>query len=286
MVYNQAMPEDRNVIAEWRESAPYWEKHAATVRQLFAPISASLIRIAEIDAGQRVLDVAGGTGEPSLEIAGIIAPQGRVVCTDAVAEMVAAAERLAHQRAINNIQFKRCAADSLPFADDTFDTVVSRLGAMFFEDALASLSEILRVVKPAGTIALAVWGDRALNPFFSIVVDVMAAYVQSPPEDPNAPGAFRFAEPGKLAGLVKLAGAVNVQEQIVDFRIEASLTPAEFWQLRSEISDSLRAKVARLTPEELAQVVEEVEQRARGFFNAGRMSLPAQVIIVSANKPQ
>jgi SAM-dependent methyltransferase len=279
------MSEDRHVLAEWRESAPYWEKHAATVRQLFAPISALLIRIARITTGQRVLDVAGGTGEPSLEIAGIVAPQGRVVCTDAVAEMVAAAERLAHQRAIDNVEFKQCAADSLPFEDDAFDAVVSRLGAMFFEDVLASLGEMLRVVKPAGTIALVVWSDRALNPFFSIVTEVMAGYVPSPPEDTDAPGAFRFAERGKLAGLLEQAGAVNVQEHVADFRIDAALTPTEFWQLRSEISDSLRAKVARLTAGELAQVVQEVEQRLKRFFSEGRMSLPAQVIIVSANKP-
>jgi SAM-dependent methyltransferase len=286
MAYNQVMSEDRNVVAEWRESAPYWEKHAATVRQLFAPITASLIRIAHITAGQQVLDIAGGTGEPSLEIAGIVAPQGRVVCTDAVAEMVAAAERLAHQRSIDHIEFKRCAADSLPFDNGAFDTVVSRLGAMFFDDVLASLGEMLRVLKPAGTIALVVWSDRASNPFFSIVTEVLARYVPSPPEDTDAPGAFRFAERSKLAGLLEQAGAVNVQEYVVDFRIETALTPVEFWQLRSEISDSLRAKVARLTDDELAQVVQEVEQQLKTFFSEGRMSLPAQVIIVSANKPQ
>jgi SAM-dependent methyltransferase len=252
---------------------------------LFAPVSAALIRFAHITAGQRVLDVAGGTGEPSLEIAGIVAPHGRVVCTDAVAEMVAAAERLAHQRAIDNVEFKRCAADSLPFADGAFDAVVSRLGAMFFDDVLASLGEMLRVLMPAGTIALVVWSDSALNPFFSIVTEVMARYVPSPPEDPDAPGAFRFAERGKLAGLLEQAGAVNVQEHIVDFRIEAALTPAEFWQLRSEISDSLRAKVARLTADELAHVVQEVEQRLKTFFSEGQMRLPAQVTIVSGNKP-
>jgi SAM-dependent methyltransferase len=280
------MPEDRNILAEWRESAPYWEKHAATVRQLLAPISASLIRIARIQPGQRVLDVAGGTGEPSFEIAGIVAPHGSVVCTDAAVEMVAAAERLAHERAIGHIEFKACSANSLPFTDDAFDAVVSRLGAMFFEDELASFRELLRVVKPAGTVTLAVWSDRELNPFFGIVVDVMANYLPSPPEDKDAPGAFRFAERGKLASLLKQAGAVDVQEHAIDFHMEAAMTPAEFWQIRSEISDSLRSKVARLTHEELAQVVREVEQQVTGYFNADRLSLPAQVLIVSARKRQ
>ncbi|HJQ23770.1 MAG TPA: class I SAM-dependent methyltransferase [Blastocatellia bacterium] len=279
------MPEERNILAEWRESAPYWEKHAAAVRQLFAPISAALIRAAHITTGQQVLDVAGGTGEPSLEIATVIAPQGRVACTDAVGEMVAIARRRAAQAGVANIEFKQCGANSLPFADETFDAAVSRLGAMFFDDATAALGEMLRVLKPGGSIALAVWSAPAANPFFSIVTEVMAAYIPPPPEDPDAPGAFRFAERGKLAGLLARAGAVRVQEQVVDFHIEAAMTPAAFWQLRSEISDSLRAKVTRLTTAELTQVAEQVAERLQPFRDADRLRLPAQVIIVSGNKP-
>jgi ubiquinone/menaquinone biosynthesis C-methylase UbiE len=283
--YTQAMNEDRNILAEWSESAPYWERHAAEVRQLFAPISAALIRAAHISAGRRVLDVAGGAGEPSLEIAAAVAPQGRVVCTDAVAEMVAAAERLARRQGVRNIEFKICAANSLPFEDESFDAAVSRLGAMFFEDVAAALAEMLRVIRPAGNIALAVWGERARNPFFSIVTDVMARYIPPPPEDEAAPGAFRFAGRGKLLRLLEQAGAADVREQVVDFQMEAALTPAEFWRLRSELSDSLRAKVARLTGGELAQVVDEVERRVAAFFSEGRLSLPAQVLIVSGNRP-
>lgn len=266
MRYNRAMSEDRNILAEWRESAAYWEQHAAAVRRLFAPISAALIKTARISAGQRVLDVAGGTGEPSFEIAAIVGAQGRVVCTDAVAEMVAAAERLAHQQGIHNVEFKTCVADSLPFADGSFDAAVSRLGAMFFEDTTKALAQMLRVVKPAGSVAFAVWGDRTFNPFFSIVTDVMERYIPSPAEDEDTPGAFRFTRPGKLARLLEQAGAADVGERVVDFRMEADWTPAEFWRLRSELSDSLRAKVARLTAGELAEVVEEVERRVTAFF--------------------
>ncbi|MFL6213017.1 MAG: class I SAM-dependent methyltransferase [Blastocatellia bacterium] len=278
------MDNTRNILAEWRESAPYWEKHSATVRRLFAPISAALIRSAQIGSGQRVLDVAGGAGEPSFEIAATIAPQGRVVCTDAVAEMVAAARRLAEQQAIQLVEFASCAANSLPFADESFDAAVSRLGAMFFDDVVSALGEMLRVIKPDGSLALAVWSDPKRNPFFSIVTDTMARYIPTPPEDEDAPGAFRFMRRGKLSALLAQAGAVSVQEQVVDFRMEAALTPAEFWRLRSEISDSLRAKVARLRTDELAQVIEEVERRVSAFVEGGRLSMPAQIIIVSGKR--
>jgi SAM-dependent methyltransferase len=273
---------ERNILAEWTESAPYWEKHAATLRVMFAPITEALIEAAAISAGQRVLDIAGGAGEPSLTIARVVGPSGHVVCTDAVAEMVATARREAARQGLQNIAFQQCLADSLPFADDSFEVVVSRLGAMFFPDPAIALREMLRVAKPGGRLALVVWDAREFNPFFHLVTDVMARYIESPPEDPDAPGAFRFVEPGKLARILAAAGAGDIREQVVSFRLTAPLTPAEFWATRVEISDSLRAKVAQLAPAQLARAASEVQAAASQFFADGRISFPAQVIVVSA----
>src|SRR5437667_9337422 len=81
---------DKDVLREWRESAPYWAKHAGTVRSMFAPITRALIEAAAIHEGHSVLDVAGGSGEPSITIAEALGPSGSIICTDAVAEMVRA----------------------------------------------------------------------------------------------------------------------------------------------------------------------------------------------------
>ena len=197
---------DSKTLQEWRVTAPFWRKHSATIRTMFAPLTEALIRDAGIGAGQTVLDVAGGAGEPSLTIAERVGPKGAVTCTDAVAEMVAAAESEAQRRGLTNITFRQCVADSLPFDSNSFDAVVSRLGVMFFPDPLAALHEMLRVAKPGGRLALAVWHQNELNPFTHIVTEVMSRYVESPPADPDAPNAFRFAEPGKLASIFELAG--------------------------------------------------------------------------------
>ena len=138
-------------ILEWRDTALFWAEHRDTISGMFAPLTRALIEQAGIREGQSVLDVAGGTGDPSLTIAEAVGPGGSVTCTDAVQEMVETAEAEARSRGLSNIQFRQCPAEALPFPDDTFDIVVSRLGAMFFpEDAFR---EILRVTKPAGTIA-------------------------------------------------------------------------------------------------------------------------------------
>src|SRR5437660_2614918 len=162
-VMNQTQASD--TLKQWRESAPYWEKHRATIRSMLAPLTEALIAEAGIGEGQSVLDVAGGPGEPSLTIAERVGATGTVTCTDAVAEMVAAAESEAKRRGVANIKFRQCTADSLPFDDDSFDAVVSRLGVMLFPDPLAGLHEMLRVTKSRGALSLAVWHKSELNPF-------------------------------------------------------------------------------------------------------------------------
>ena len=272
-------------LREWRENAPFWGKHSATIRTMFAPLTEALLEEAGVREGQTVLDVAGGAGEPSLTIAEKIGSAGSVTCTDAVAEMVVAAESDAHRRGLTNITFRQCAADWLPFEDDTFDIVVCRLGVMFFPDPLAALREMLRVLRPTGRASLAVWGNSESNPFTNIITEVMSRYVDSPPADPNAPGAFRFAEQGKLAGVLAGAGAVDVRERLFQFRIDAPISFEDYWTLRSETSDTLRAKLEKLSAGEVQRIRQEVLAAARDYFPNHRMSFPAQMLIVSGSKP-
>ena len=271
----------KTILEQWRESALYWEKHSHIVRTMFAPITRAMIEAAGINAGQSVLDVAGGVGEPSITIAEIAGDSGSVIFTDAVNEMVSAAKRYAQQRTLANIEFCQCLANSLPFRNNSFDVVVCRLGVMLFSEPRAAMQEMLRVLKSKGRLSLAVWGPSKANPFFHVVSDIVSRYVESQPEDPDAPGAFRFAERGKLARALAEAGASDVAERILDFNIEAPLTPKQFWQVRSELSDTLRGKLATLSSAQLDCLAEEVEEAGRAFFAEGQMRFPAQMLIVT-----
>ncbi len=276
----------KDVQQEWRESAPYWAKHAGTVQAMFAPISSAIINAAKIAEGDRVLDVAGGVGEPSIPIAEALGGSTSVFFTDYVGEMVATSRSQARHLRLTNIEFTQCAGEALPFLTNTFDVVVCRLGVMLFPDPMAAIREMLRVAKPAGRVALAVWSARAENPFFHVVANILSRYVESPPENPDAPGAFRFADRGKLADLIRQAGATEVTERLLNFTLEAPLTPKQFWEVRAELSDTLRAKVATLSPEQAARMAGEVEAAGRAFYEAGRMRFPGEVLIVSATKPK
>jgi len=276
--------QSNSTLREWSESARYWEKHAATLRTIFAPATAVLIAESGISSGQSVLDVAAGTGDPSLTIAEVVGPTGSVTCTDAIRDMVRAAEREAQRRHLKNVTVCHCPADALPFPDNTFDAVVSRLGVMFFPDPLNALRELLRVTKPEGSLALVVWDASEINPFLNVITTVLSRYIETPAFDPDAPGAFRFAEHGKLAQIVRDAGAHEVRERTLSFQIEASLSFEEFWELRSETSATLREKLQTLSENELTRLKNEVEEASREFFTRQGMNFPTQMIVVAGKK--
>ena len=274
-----------DMLDGWRETAAYWTKYSKTIARMFAPLTEAMIERAGIHEGQSVLDVAGGAGEPSLTIAERVGLSGSVMCTDAIAEMVEAARSEANRRGLKNMQFRQCTADLLPFPENSFDVVVSRLGVMFFLDAVGAMREMLRVVRPGGSLTFAVWYKSDANPFCYLVSGVMDQHVKAAEADPNAPNAFRFAEPGKLADVMRQAGATDVRDEVVSFDLEAPLSALEFWTMRSQTSDTLREKLASLPAAEQTQIAAEVEQAVAEFFPHNQMKFPTQMLIATGKKP-
>jgi ubiquinone/menaquinone biosynthesis C-methylase UbiE len=282
----KVIPENQNkALHAWQTSARYWDKYRVLITEMFGPLTSGLVEEAQIGIGQKVLDIGGGSGEPSLTISKIVGPAGSVTYTDPVAGMLESAQAEAARRGLANIRFKQCSANDLPFEACTFDVAVGRLSAMFFVDPAAAVREALRVILKDGCVAFAVWGPKEANPFFSTITDVIDRFVEIPPHDPDAPDAFRFAVPGKLAGILEQADTKDVIERQLNFQIEAAISFEQFWQLRTEMSETLREKMARLTPAQLPTVKQAVADAARRYFASGTMSFPAEALVVSGRKP-
>jgi ubiquinone/menaquinone biosynthesis C-methylase UbiE len=278
------MQPDQEVINGWSGAAPFWEKHREVIRQMFAPVTQGLVEDGLISSGHAVLDIATGPGEPALSIAASIGPQGKVFGIDPVPGMVAAARRAADHLGFRNAQFDVAYADDLPFPADTFDAVVSRFGVMFFPSPVDAVREMLRVLKPGGKLALAVWHFADRNPFFFTLQRVIERYVDSPPLAPDAPDTFRFASPGKLRDFLRAAGAMAQSERLLQFTIQAPISVEDFWTLRCEMSEKLREKVAMLSREQLTEVRRQSLEALRGYSTDRGMSFPAEVLIVSGTK--
>src|ERR1017187_1661249 len=198
--------------------------------------------------------------------------------------MVASARNEADRLGLKNVRFDIASADRLPFAADTFDAVVSRLGAMFFPSPVDGVREILRVLKPGRKLALAVWHFADRNPFHSVLSQVMDRHVDPTPLEPDALDAFRFATPGKLRRVFSEAGAIDPSERLLQFTMNAPVSLEDYWTLRCEMSDQLRKNLATLPSQQLANVRREALEALAGYVTDHGMSFTAEVLIVSGSK--
>ena len=267
------------------DAAAYWEKHRATIRGMFHPVTEALIDEARIAPGDAVLDVATGSGEPALSIAGVVGPAGLVVGIDPLPGMIAAAERAANDRHFSeSTRFQVASADRVPFEADRFDAVVSRFGIMFFPSPVECVREMLRVLKPNRPIVFAVWGYLERNPFHHVLAHVVDRYFPRAPLAPDAPDPFRFAEPGKLLSVLNAAGAAQTSERLLQFKIEVPFAGEDFWALRLDMAEKLRTKLSSLSAEKLAEIRREVFQDLASYSAGSGVSFPAEALIVSATK--
>jgi SAM-dependent methyltransferase len=138
---------------------------------LFAPWASRVIESANPQPGERVLDVACGTGIVARNVAPRVGSQGSVVGLDLSPDMIDVA-RAAPETDGLAVEWRACPAERLPFPDGSFDLVLCQFGLMFFTDRHAALSEMHRVLRPDGRAVLSVWQGLDRHPFYQTLHDV------------------------------------------------------------------------------------------------------------------
>jgi hypothetical protein len=137
-----------------------------------------------------------------------------------------------------------------------------------------------RVARNGGLLSLVVWYQSELNPFCYEVTNVVSRHL--PAETQSAThDAFRFAESGKLAGVLEAAGVTNISQRILKFDIAAPISAEEFWAMRAEMSGTLRDKLKAASVDTRQRVKHEVLRAIKNCFPENQMKFPAQMLIVT-----
>lgn len=218
----------------WDTFSPGWKKWDAQTMKLIQPAGDEIIRHLDLREGDMVLDVATGTGEPGLTIAGLV-KSGHVVGTDLSEKMLVIAQAKAAAQGISNYTVQLADVSELPFPDASFDAISCRMGFMFFPDMLLAAREMYRVLRPGGRLATAVWSGPAHNPWVTTIMGPIAKAMALPPPPAGAPGMFRCAAPGQLIELLRQVGFKNVTEQEVRGQVDYG-TAETYWQMMTEVA--------------------------------------------------
>jgi ubiquinone/menaquinone biosynthesis C-methylase UbiE len=267
------------VREEWTAAAPLWQKWNHKFAIQTRPATELVVRGAQPARGMRVLDLASGTGEPALSLAQAVGPEGRVVGTDLVPEMLEAARENAAALGLSNMEFRVADAEHLPFSDGAFDRVTCRFGIMFFPDIAKAMAEIRRVLKPGGRVCFAVFGSLEENPMFLVSLGPFLKRVKMPPPPPDAPHIFRFADESKLANALSAAGFRDVSTKKERVIFSWPGPPEECWEATRELAAPFKKLIAAIPPDKSAEVVGEILDGMRRFQVGDNINLPATVII-------
>ncbi len=169
----------------WGSAAAGWRKNHETLRQTTAPVTEKMLSLAAVAPGQRVLDIACGSGEPAIPAAKIVGTAGSVLATDISPEMIEVAREKAKEQGITNIEFRLVDGEELDVEPNSFDAVTCRWGIMFMPEPVRCLKQAHRALKPGGRICAAVWGPMERNPFFTVPMGVLRQHVNVPAPAPG-----------------------------------------------------------------------------------------------------
>jgi SAM-dependent methyltransferase len=271
------------VLERWERAAPGWGKHAARMREFGMPVSAWMIEQARPQAGQRVLELAAGPGDTGFLAAELVQPGGMLICSDAAETMLEVARTRAAEMGIGNVEFKRMELEWIDLDTASVDLVLCKWGLMFSVDPETSLREARRVLRPGGRIALAAWDEPPVNPWATIPTRALVELGHTTPPDPDAPGVFVLAAPGRLQELLEAAGFVDVLvETVATARTFA--TVAEYVAEFDDTSSMFREVFDPLSRTQREAVGRKIAELAEPYTSAdGRLTLPGRSLVAAAD---
>jgi SAM-dependent methyltransferase len=260
--------------ATWNAVAPGWYAQREELWKISRPVSEWMIRRLDPQPGDTVLELAAGLGDTGFKAARLVGESGRVIITDFAPEMVTGARRRAEEIGVKNAEFRVLDAERMDLETDSVDGVLCRWAYMLTTDPAAAFAETRRVLRPGGKLAFSVWASRERNPALSLVGRVLELQGHIPPPEPEAPGAFAMADPGRTRELVVRAGFAEPEIEEVSFRF-SFVDQEAFWRYLNETSASASPVLRSLPTAAQEAIREQVHEAARPFHSGEGYAFPA-----------
>lgn len=273
-----------DVRDQWRAVALNWGRWEPYFASSSWPVTQRLMAALRLAPGARILDFGCGIGDPALQIAHAVAPDGHVTAVDLAPEMVEIAALRAGALDLDNVSFRAAALEDVEPAAGGFDAVVGRFSLMFLVDIAAGLRRIRVLTRPGGRVAFSVWARLEANPMFAIPREQLAAVTDLPPVPADAPGPMRLSEPGQLEAALRDAGFDGISA--ADVRMyNFARDPAEYCDLVYALSWAFRKALDALDEGRRKEVRNGIEHAVAQYADASGVRVPALARVVSAVRP-
>ena len=273
----------------WDQSAAGWNRNTPVLHAWLADATAQLLDAAGIASGMRVIDIAAGTGDQTLDLARRVGADGLVLATDLSPAILQFAQDNARQAGLLQVQTRVCDAESLASMLDAnapgFDAAVCRLGLMLCPSPLRALQQMRQVLAPGGRAAVLVFSEPAHNPCIGLLMSTALHHAGLAPRDPFQPGSLlSLGKPGLLEALFTEAGfgAVASRRIAAPFRLPSAHAYLEF--VRSSASPIVQV-LAQLSLHDQEAAWASMESSLRAFQTPGGWEGPNELLLVHGACP-
>jgi len=250
---------------------------ALFVPALVGQFASKVADVAMVVEGERVLDVACGTGVLAREILNRVGANGSVTGIDAVPGMIAVAQQITP-----DVEWRQGKAESLPFSDESFDIVVSQFGLMFM-DHVQAISEMLRVLTSRGRLAVAVWNSLEKIPAYAAGAELFERIGgQQAAHALRAP--FVLGDADELCKMFSNAGAYSIE---VTTHSGTALFPSIRVMVEADLRGWLPVMGVNLSEVQIRQILDEAECVLSSYTTSdGHVRFDVSAHIVTAKKSQ
>lgn len=268
---------------QWQDAAAAWHRWGPTLEAWLGEATESMLHLARIGDGSRVLDVAAGAGGQALAAARRVGPSGAVLATDISSNILEFAAQEARAAGLGNLATRVMDGEKLEVEDAAFDAVISRVGLIYFPDQQRALGEMRRALRVGGRVSAIVYSTPERNAFFSIPVTVIRRIAGLPAPAPGLPGPFSLGQPGVLEEAYERAGFGEIEVRTVEAPVRFS-SAAECVRFERESFGALHAMLASVSEGEREQAWTEIEEQLRQFEGPDGFVGPCELLVGAATR--
>ncbi len=270
--------------AQWEIAAEGWNDHTPQIRAWLRTATDAMLDMAGVKPGARVLDVAAGAGDQTLDIAARVGSAGSVLATDLSAAILEFAADNARRAGHANVATRVADGESLGVEAAGFDAAVSRLGLMFFPDPLQGLREMHRALKPGGGVCTMVFSTPDMNPCVALLMKTALEHAGLPPRDPFQPGGLlSLGKPGLIDELFLRAGFRDVATTrlAAPFRLPSA---ADYLRFIRKSASPIQQILGQLDAAAAQAAWAAMEERLKAFQTPAGWVGPNELLLTAARR--